>query len=318
MGAGLEADRHEGRTAGEERETEMQADSLPSMSGRDRVYAELKDRGLLENLSEFETFGYTVIPPEKVGMPEVFERMRDRVLEIATERTGVEHTLDGDVSIGKLKSVPQKPNQIILYYLLTEDPAFRTAITHPVARLMLSTVLGQRFHISSVSAFVKSKGDSYGPTLGLHSDSGDFSDPLPGTYAHNCNTNWLLTDYKAEHGPLAVVPGSHRWCRKPRRGEGADLAVPVEGKAGSLIVFHGNLWHGGLPKETDGLRLSVNANFARPYAAVQENYRGKFGAKDFEEHGEWFAQLVGERTANGWTDGNGPDPEKYLAGAVIL
>jgi ectoine hydroxylase-related dioxygenase (phytanoyl-CoA dioxygenase family) len=298
----------------------VRIDDWPSTYGRDQIYRELKELGLVENLAEFDTFGFTVIPPEKVGMQEEFSRMRERVLELAGERTGVEHSIDGEVQIGKLRSIPQSPNQFVLYYLLTEDAAFRTAVTNPVVRLFLHTVLGSRFHLSSCTAFVKSKGDAYGPGLGLHADVGDFPEPLPGpgTYSHGCNTNWLLTDYLAEHGPLCVVPGSHRWCRLPRDGEGIADVVPVEGRAGSVIVFHGNLWHGGLPRQTDGLRLSVNAFFARPYAMTQENYRGRFSPEVLETHGEWFAQLVGERSALGWEDGTGPDPDKYLRGSVIL
>ena len=43
----------------------------------------------------------------------------------------------------------------------------------------------------------------------------------------------------------------------PSPGDGVEDAVPVEAAAGSLIVWHGNTWHGAYPKETDGLRMNV-------------------------------------------------------------
>ena len=70
-----------------------------------------------------------------------------------------------------------------------------------------------------------------------------------------CNSAWALTDYTPDNGPIAMVPGSHKYCRQPRLGEGEDMAVPVEAPEGSLIVWHGNTWHGAYPKKTDGLRL---------------------------------------------------------------
>ena len=298
----------------------MKIGTWGSTFGRDEVFRQLRELGLIEQLAEFDTFGFTVIPPEKIGRPDLFERMRERVLEIAGERTGIPHTLDGRVQLGKLKAQPQSPNQFVLYYLLAEDAAFREAVAHPVVRLFLQTVLGTAFHVSSCAAFVKSKGDSYGDGLGLHADAGDFPEPLPGpgTYSHGCNTNWLLTDYTAENGPLCVVPGSHRWCRLPRGGEGIDQAIPVEGRTGSVVVFHGNLWHGGLPKQTDGLRLSVNAFYTRPYAATQENYRGKFSPEVLATHGEWFARLVREYDSMGWESGDGPTQFEQLRGSRIL
>ncbi|HIC33212.1 MAG TPA: hypothetical protein EYO78_00310 [Gammaproteobacteria bacterium] len=44
-------------------------------------------------------------------------------------------------------------------------------------------------------------------------------------------------------------------------------AIPVECPRGSLIAFHGQLWHGAYPKSTPGLRLTI-ANYYR-HAAIQ-------------------------------------------------
>src|SRR5207245_2784560 len=76
---------------------------------------------------------------------------------------------------------------------------------------------------------------------------------------------WLLSDYTRENGALAFVPGSHRRCRNPQSGEAAEMAVPVEAPKGSLVVWHGNTWHGSFPRTTPGLRTGIAFEFIRSY-----------------------------------------------------
>ena len=279
--------------------------------GTDPVRREAREMLVEGHLDDLDTQGYTVIPPDKVGTPDLFDRMRDAVLRLVSERTGFEHTLDGEVRAGKLRAQNRAPNQLRLYYLLTEDSSFRNAASHPVVKPVLQHVLGASFNLSSCTALVKSKGDSYGPTLGLHADAEVFPEPLPESYGHVCNTNWVLTDYTADDGALCVVPGSHRRCRHPRPGDGLDEVVPVEARAGSVIVLHPNVWHGAVPKETDGLRLSVNCYYGRPYVRLQENYRGVFANDVMLEMGEWFAQLIGEFDTTGWRNSVGPVYQRW-------
>jgi len=281
----------------------------PSTGERAAAYRQVRDLGLEAPLAEFDTFGFTVLTPEQLRCPAVFDEMREEVLRIAAERTGVTHTLDGAVDYGAMKRARNWQNQFILYYLLVEHTAFRTAACHPAIRALLTLVMTPGYQLYSVVSHVKSKGDSYGPTLGIHADAGGFPDPLPGpgTYAHVCNTNWLLTDYTRENGALAVVPGSHRRCRQPLPGEGVDEIVPVEASAGSVILFHGNLWHGAVPKKSDGLRLSVNVSYVNSYAKPEEDYSGIFSPEHLAASGGYLAQLVGENDQMSRRDSAGPD-----------
>ncbi len=57
----------------------------------DVMLAPIRELGLEPYVAELEQYGYTVIPPERVATPEFVERLRDAVLRVAHERTGVEH-----------------------------------------------------------------------------------------------------------------------------------------------------------------------------------------------------------------------------------
>ena len=55
----------------------------------DAAFAPIRDLGLERYVAELDHYGYTVIPPERVAPPEFVERVRDVVLRVAHERTGV-------------------------------------------------------------------------------------------------------------------------------------------------------------------------------------------------------------------------------------
>ena len=105
---------------------------------------------------------------------------------------------------------------------------------------------------------------------------------------------------------MAMVPGSHAWCRPPRSREGETDAVPVEAEAGSLVVWHGNTWHGAFEKKTDGLRLNVNSYFCHRSLKTEENYQWRVTPEMLDRNPRAFAKLVGADDVMGW-DERGPD-----------
>ena len=116
---------------------------------------------------------------------------------------------------------------------------------------------------------MKWAGEGYGDSLGLHADQAGI--PLPwGDNALNANCNWCLTDYTREGGAFACVPGSHRRKCRRKLPECVAEAVAVECPCGSLIAFHGALWHGAFPKKTPGLRVTI-ANFFRHTAILPQD-----------------------------------------------
>jgi hypothetical protein len=153
----------------------------------------------------------------------------------------------------------------------------------------------------------------YGENLGLHADDHLFQ----GTYLPDppqCfNTNWILTDYTKANGAFCFVPGSHKLCRKPQYGEGVEDAVPVEAPAGSVLVFHGNVWHGAFPRENPGLRLSLSLFFAAFHYRLQENFQGRISDEMIARNGERFRKLLNLEDIWGYSDSRGVLPWRERA-----
>ena len=70
-----------------------------------------------------------------------------------------------------------------------------------------------------------------------------------------CNTVWMLDDFTPENGATRMVPGSHRWGRRPQDVLDDPMAphpdeVLLTGKAGSVAVMNAHMWHGGTANRT--------------------------------------------------------------------
>jgi hypothetical protein len=260
------------------------------------LYREIRRLGLERNLAELDAFGLTVVEPEKVGPRMFVDRLSKTLLEVARRRSG--HDADGSASLHH-KNVGQ-----LIYALLPEDRIFEEAVSNPVAMALVTYLLGEGCILSSVTGQVKAQDAERSL---LHSDNGMIPSPFP-PYAQVANATFVLTDYTREGGALAFVPGSHRLCRHPAPSEVSDeeLLVPVEAPAGSMIVWHGNLWHAGFPKRTAGLRLNLILLFSRMYLLPQERIREQVTPEMLRRNPPRFAKLVGEHVAYGW-GATGPD-----------
>src|SRR5579862_7959790 len=94
-------------------------------------------------------------------------------------------------------------------------------------------------------------------------------------------------------------------------GTGDNICIPVEAKAGSLIVFTGNTWHGTYPKTDESLRVHVVTGFCRNYLLPAESYRD-YPDTVVDEHGPEFARLLGRTAWQGYT-AEGPKSENIAS-----
>ena len=271
-------------------------------------YALIKERNLAKNLEELEAYGLTVIEPDQLGENPILERARKSILDIAEERTGISHDITTGAH-GSLSGAGSSDSQYLLYAFLEKNRVFEEIVQHPATLPLVEYYLGEQCQLSSLTCFIKwQNAIGYGPGLGLHDDSGGYRNgPLP-SRPHVFNTNWILTDYTKDNGAFCIVPGSHRLQRHPKPGEGAGNAVPVEASAGSVLVFHGNVWHGAFPRVNPGLRLSINAYYCGPHYRAQEDFRGRISDDILNRNNKRFRELIGYEDPWGFKDERGPIP----------
>ena len=149
----------------------------------------------------------------------------------------------------------------------THDPALFEAI--PTDDRVLPVVEGVLDHgclISSLSSIAIGPGETPQP---IHAD--DQVMPLERPHVPTvCNTMWALTDFTEANGATRLVPGSHRWADVPEYGTHYET-VPAEMPRGSVLVWHGSLWHGGGANDTERRRYGIAMNYCAGWIRQQEN-----------------------------------------------
>ena len=85
-----------------------------------------------------------------------------------------------------------------------------------------------------------------------------------------CNTMWALTDFTAANGATRIIPGSHLRDPDPDYGAPYD-SIPAELPRGSVLIWHGSLWHGGGANITGDDRIGIAANYCAGFIRQQEN-----------------------------------------------
>jgi ectoine hydroxylase-related dioxygenase (phytanoyl-CoA dioxygenase family) len=266
-------------------------------------FAEIARLGLQQNVAEFEAHGYTVIPPEKASTPDFVARLSDAILKVAENRNGVRpDRVTGDSH----RNLPTAAGQH-LFNLLLEGQPFEEAMMNETVLAMISYAAGHSVQISSMTAMVKGPGTV---KLDLHSDILFMPPPYP-AWASGVNATWALTDYSQENGSTCFWPGSHKFCRQPTAAEREDIAslVPVKARAGSLIVWHSNTWHGAFARTVPGLRINLIMFFSRPFFIRQEQYEGQIAPEVIDRNGPRFAQLIGKMLPFPMSQ-TGPDYER--------
>jgi ectoine hydroxylase-related dioxygenase (phytanoyl-CoA dioxygenase family) len=153
-----------------------------------------------------------------------------------------------------------------IYNLLAQSPLFQQVPVHPGVLPVVEGVLDAGCLISSLSSIVIGPGETAQP---IHAD--DQVMPLPKPHvATVCNTMWAITDFTEANGATRIIPGSHLADASPVYGQQYD-SIPAEMSAGSVLVWHGSLWHGGGANTTTQRRYGIASNYCAGWVRQQEN-----------------------------------------------
>lgn len=196
-----------------------------------------------------------------------------------------------------------------LFNLLSRDPAFAQVPLFAPAIAVAEQVLDVELQVASVTAIEMNPGQAAQP---FHADDGSI--PLPRPHIPlSCVAIWALTDFTAGNGATRVVPGSHRFDRRPAKGEEPEHWDEAVMPAGSIVVYNGSMWHGGGPNTSGARRLAIVSQYSAGWIRQEENqmlglsrgqvaafpprlrkmvgygtYRGLLGHVDQVDPGTWF------------------------------
>ena len=227
------------------------------------------------HLERIEHEGYTIV--EDAIDPGLINALNDDLLRI-------EHVL----GIAPSDNTFEGTHTTRIYNLLAHGPDFEQVPVHPAILPICEGVLDQGLLVSSLSSIAIGPDESAQP---IHAD--DQIIPLPKPHpATVCNTMWALTEFTEANGATRIIPGSHKADESPDLFRHYD-SIPAEMAKGSVLVWHGSLWHGGGANTTDHRRVGIAMNYCAGYIRQQENQQLGLPAPIVRRFPPRLQQLVG-------------------------
>jgi ectoine hydroxylase-related dioxygenase (phytanoyl-CoA dioxygenase family) len=196
--------------------------------------------------------GYTVV--EDAIEPELIDELNE-ALERVEARLGTEPANNDFEGRSTFR----------VYNLLVHGEAFAKVPVHPNVLPIVEGVLDEGCLLSSLSSIAIGPDETPQP---IHAD--DQLMPIPKPHPPTvCNTMWALTDFSEANGATRIVPGTHL-AQSPDFGRHYD-SIPAEMRRGSVLIWHGSLWHGGGANTTTERRVGLASNYCAGYIRQQEN-----------------------------------------------
>jgi ectoine hydroxylase-related dioxygenase (phytanoyl-CoA dioxygenase family) len=194
-------------------------------------------------LKELVDVGFVVIPGpfETSDLPQL----------AATYDYIVESVVSDDKRIG---SSTNRVNDFV-----NRGPDFDALYIHAPLLEASRHVIGKPFKLSSMHARTLRPNSQ---AQGLHVDfkPNEKRFPLVGFI-------FMIDEFSDENGATGFVPGSHKWSKTPNELTNDALAnyenqiQKARGRAGSLIVFNGSVWHGHTTNSTNAPRRSIQGAY---------------------------------------------------------
>lgn len=153
-----------------------------------------------------------------------------------------------------------------IYNLLAHGSLFESIPIDPIVLPIVEGVLDDGCLVSSLSSIAIGPDETAQP---IHADD----QVMPLTKPHVatvCNTMWALTEFTEANGATRVIPGTHLADHSPVYGQHYD-SIPAAMPAGSVLVWHGSLWHGGGANTTGQRRYGIAMNYCAGWVRQQEN-----------------------------------------------
>jgi ectoine hydroxylase-related dioxygenase (phytanoyl-CoA dioxygenase family) len=208
---------------------------------------------LAEHSKRLDEDGYTIV--EDAIEPEL-------VAELATNLRDLESFFE----VAPAGNSFEGAQTLRVYNLLALGRVWERVPVHPSVLPLIEHVLDPGCLISSLSSITILPGEIAQP---IHAD--DQLLPIPKPHIPTvCNSMWALTDFTDANGATRLVPGSHRYDHSPDYGREYD-SIAAEMPAGSVLIWHGSLWHGGGANRTDAARVGIAMNYCAGFIRQQEN-----------------------------------------------
>ncbi len=231
---------------------------------------------------EFDRQGYLVLPdflsPDEVSsLAEAVDRLEAHGLEHVDLPPRKVSAWDSEYHVNEelgylVKGKRGEGHTLIIEDFWNADPAFDLLVNHEPTMSYARGIVQGHVTINNSEIRIRYTGNQ----SGMHRPTGDKY-----TYSYNDNGIdcrmvrfiYFVHDVTEEQGAFCVVPGTHNshlqapYKRDPDTEPGV---VPLEAKAGDVILFTENLRHGGVTNQSEQTRKTIHVGYG-PFWLMSQN-----------------------------------------------
>lgn len=195
--------------------------------------------------TELDEYGFVVI--QNLISSADADRMARKLMDLMSRQP------NADLQVQGLRGVLNYDDQDIFLPLITNSAYLELA----------GHLLGPDFQLAEAGA-IWIKPDA--PAGGFHADVPvgwfpKYGLPVPDA-CFMINSIWKLTDFSLENGATQLIPFSQHSRRAPDPYVDYKHCVTAEGPAGSIVIFHGSIWHrGGANLTQDRRRVAMSVPY---------------------------------------------------------
>jgi ectoine hydroxylase-related dioxygenase (phytanoyl-CoA dioxygenase family) len=236
---------------------------------------------LAGHLEGIQRDGYTIV--EDAIDPQLIDALVDDL-----------NRLERELEIRPADNSFEGAKTLRVYNLLAHGELWQQVPVHEQVLPIVEAVLDPGCLISSLSSVNIGPEETAQP---IHAD--DMLIPIPKPHPPTvCNSMWALTDFTEANGATRVIPGTHLADHSPDYGRHYD-SIPATMGRGSVLVWHGSLWHGGGANTTGDARIGIAMNYCAGYVRQQENQQLGLPPSLVRTFSRRLQELVGYGIYNG-------------------
>jgi Phytanoyl-CoA dioxygenase (PhyH) len=196
---------------------------------------------------ELDTYGFVLIP-SLISRADA-EFAADRIVQIMKQQPQAGET---DQHLSNIVDLLQE----------SDYPVFARILAHPVCLAVAEHVLGKGVQLTEPGARWKKPGAAAG-SMHPSAPLGRFAEwalPVPNN-SFVLPFSWMLNDLTADMGATAYIPFSHLSPRYCESEDSRRYVIPVEGTAGSVVIYHQALWHCFAPNTSNRARVGFMGGY---------------------------------------------------------
>ena len=163
-----------------------------------------------------------------------------------------------------------------IWNLIDKGRVFERMAEEPTVLAVFSRILGSELMLGSLAARIVRRESAPQPPH-LDYPYWDFHKPetfpmgLDGSFFLNCQATIMIDDFTTENGATLVAPGTQRRARFPTSEEFDPVSVAVTGRAGTVMLMTGLLWHRAGANRTDTPRFGVLGQYLAKFVKPMED-----------------------------------------------